>query len=830
MAAPPAACCRPAGNWCRPRRGRVPMPPRPPPPASAWRPAVVPGTVAASLGADVTLEGRHDASDWWYRCTFEAGPGAQALRFEGLATVAEVWLNGERVLDARNMFVPHAVDAGARLRPRNELLVCLRSLDQALAARRPRPRWKTALVPSQNLRWERTTLLGRMPGWNPPVQPVGLWKPVVLEGRGPVGELVLDVQARVEGRAGVVAVRGTFDGPRTVGRARARGGHRGRAVGGGRGPVRRDHRARRAALVAAHPRRTRHAALCGKCAPPPAGWPCTTAGSASARCAWTAPMASCASSSTARRCSAGARAGPPTTSSRCTPTRATLMLARDAGLNMVRVGGTMTYESPTPSYRRADATGRPRLAGLHVRQHGLPARTTPAFRGIGHARSDGATAPACARHPCVPPPTAATAKSSSRPPCSGPPVPALVATPCFAETLPLLCAGRALPTCPTFRRRPAGALPFHVPPASRTTTASVPTCASLEDARRPACDLPSECLGFANMPEPRTTVADVMGGAHAARAPSAAGRRASPRDMGAGWGLRGRPRPLPARAVRALRPRSRCAAATTDRLPPARSRERHRRGDAPRVRRVAQRAQRCAAAGLVWLLKDVWPGGGLGPDRLASAVRKPRVLVPQACVGAALGGVHRRGRGRPAAARGERCGGRAGGHGRVRDVPARPGARGVGRGAGARGAPSGPHAVGRRDAGPFRRHRLRLPVRPAAERRRPRAPARRRRVGDRGGPPFPAGPSTCRWPRPRPSRRAPSACLDGRVAVTLACDTFLQSVHFDCAGFRPDDAHFHVAPGLATPGRVPPSADRSTKFKAHVGALNLRDLHTLRTD
>ncbi|MET0348424.1 MAG: hypothetical protein ABW067_01435, partial [Rhizobacter sp.] len=179
----------------------------------AWVPAVVPGTVAASLCADVTTEGRHDASDWWYRCSFDATADAHALRFEGLATVAEVWLNGERVLDARNMFRPHAVDVAERLRPRNELIVCLRSLDQALAARRPRPRWKTALVPSQNLRFERTTLLGRMPGWNPPVQPVGLWQPVVLEGRGPVGELVLDVQARVEGRDGVVAVRSTFDGP-----------------------------------------------------------------------------------------------------------------------------------------------------------------------------------------------------------------------------------------------------------------------------------------------------------------------------------------------------------------------------------------------------------------------------------------------------------------------------------------------------------------------------------------------------------------------------------------------------------------------------------------
>ncbi|HXC18001.1 MAG TPA: hypothetical protein VNV60_11225, partial [Holophagaceae bacterium] len=36
--------------------------------ALSWRAAVVPGTVADSLGADHVLGLDADAEDWWYRC------------------------------------------------------------------------------------------------------------------------------------------------------------------------------------------------------------------------------------------------------------------------------------------------------------------------------------------------------------------------------------------------------------------------------------------------------------------------------------------------------------------------------------------------------------------------------------------------------------------------------------------------------------------------------------------------------------------------------------------------------------------------------------------
>ncbi len=144
-------------------------------PAAAWMPADVPGTVAAALsrhghwGLDNDRD--LDAEDWWYRTSFnfDAGCGGelQHLCFDGLATAAEVWLNGERILVADNMFWPYRVDVTTRLRPANELHLVFRSLAHDLKTQRPRPRWKTSLVSHQQLSWHRTTLLGRMPGWAP---------------------------------------------------------------------------------------------------------------------------------------------------------------------------------------------------------------------------------------------------------------------------------------------------------------------------------------------------------------------------------------------------------------------------------------------------------------------------------------------------------------------------------------------------------------------------------------------------------------------------------------------------------------------------------------
>lgn len=146
-----------------------------------WMPAEVPGTVASALRAAGRTVGREsfDDSDWWFRCRFEGPGGPHRLRFGGLATVADVWLNGEHLLTWENMHRAAVVDVSELSGP-CELVVRCGALTPVVARRRPRPRWKTYLVESQQLRWVRTSLLGRIPGWAevPPV--VGLWRPVEL--------------------------------------------------------------------------------------------------------------------------------------------------------------------------------------------------------------------------------------------------------------------------------------------------------------------------------------------------------------------------------------------------------------------------------------------------------------------------------------------------------------------------------------------------------------------------------------------------------------------------------------------------------------------------
>ena len=113
-----------------------------PMPEQEWIPAPVPGTAAEALRAagrwdDAQPTPLHD-KDVWYRARFE-GTGRRTLRFEGLATVAEVWLNGTKILDSDNMFLAHQVEV--ELSGDNGLLIVFRALDRAcLLYTSPSPR------------------------------------------------------------------------------------------------------------------------------------------------------------------------------------------------------------------------------------------------------------------------------------------------------------------------------------------------------------------------------------------------------------------------------------------------------------------------------------------------------------------------------------------------------------------------------------------------------------------------------------------------------------------------------------------------------------------
>src|SRR6185312_14513842 len=72
--------------------------------------------------------------------------------------------------------------------------------------RLPVARWKTRLVAEQQLRWFRTTLFGRAPGFAPEPEPVGPWRPVTLVRRSGIVVENRSRSAHIDGSTGVIRV------------------------------------------------------------------------------------------------------------------------------------------------------------------------------------------------------------------------------------------------------------------------------------------------------------------------------------------------------------------------------------------------------------------------------------------------------------------------------------------------------------------------------------------------------------------------------------------------------------------------------------------------
>lgn len=516
--------------------------------APAWRPALVPGTVAATLRRDGELRldapPDFDANDWWYRCRFEGARPQRAsrtvLRFGGLATLADVWLNGTHLLSSDDMFVAHDVDVSDALHDGvNELHVRFAAVRTALETRRPRPRWRTRLVEHQQLRWFRTTLLGRIPAWTPPVRPVGPWLPVLLEERraveivagdvlttldadGPVAHAALAIRALggdvrtaelhvgddhvalspVARADGTVLLRGTLRCPRarawwphTHGEQPRYAAHVVIDAGGER--VRLD-------LGQVAFRRIELRTGNGAFTVSVNGVEIFCRGAC-----WTSadPVALLPAEGRLRR---------------------SLELARDGGMNMLRVVGTMIYESDA-FYDACDELG------ILVWQDFM-------FANMDYPADDPTLAAAIAAEAAQ-----AVARLRRHPSlglwCGNSEIEqqvAMLGLPreqwsqrLFAETLPALCAAGGS-DAPYWSSSPSGGvLPFHVDEGDGHYYGVGAYLRPLDDVRRAGVRFASETLGFSNVPARRTVEELLPGGEGPGHHPHWKAR--VPRDFGAGW-------------------------------------------------------------------------------------------------------------------------------------------------------------------------------------------------------------------------------------------------------------------------------------------------------
>ena len=511
--------------------------------ALQWHDATVPGTVASALKHDIDTAGDYDAHDWWYRTTF-ALPGAlgdtrQWLRFEGLATLAEVWLNGERIVASRNMFVAQRVDVTALLRDVNHLAIRFESLATAMAGKRPRPRWRTALVEQQNLRWYRTTLLGRMPGWTQRIEPVGPWGAITLECVDKVEISAVNLQARAEGHTGRIQFRAAVarhDGQPLEG-ARLR-------VGDAVHPLR---------ILQGHDAR-----IHGDITIPsvPLWWPHTHGVPRRLKCRlelqvegqWldvdlgSVGFREVALDSRDGRVQFVVNGVPVFCRGACWTTmdllslradpaklRETLELARAAGLNMLRVGGTMHYECDE-FYRLCDELGILVWQDFMFANMDYPVADA-AFRAEIEAEARHQLE-RLHRHACI---VAYCGGSEIAQQAAMMGLPAdQWSNAFFTESLPELCTSLH-GGVPYFPSTPwGGALPFHV-------GAGIAHYYGVGAYRRPLSDVKlarvkftTECLGFSNIPEPELIAAHFNGNpTPAPHLPKWKARQ--PRDNGAGW-------------------------------------------------------------------------------------------------------------------------------------------------------------------------------------------------------------------------------------------------------------------------------------------------------
>jgi beta-mannosidase len=514
-------------------------------PEQSWTVASVPGTVADALQAagqwDWSAAPTLDEHDWWYRCRFRCDDpkSGASLDFSGLATIADVWLNGTHILSSDNMFVSQTVDTGPALARENDLFIRFASLTTALAAKRSRPRWRTRLVNNQNLRWIRTTLIGRMPGWSSSPQPIGPWKSVTLIPHPTTRVVSRKVGSRLDGADGLVslAVRVRAAAGATITSASVRVGDIERQAivrwSGEDFVVHATIRIPDVAIWWPHTHGAQplyDASIRVTSAESELNLPIGRVGFRTIRL--DTPSGDFALLINDERIFWRGACWSPPDSLRLHTTlaeyRRTLELARDAGMNMIRIGGTMVYEHDD-FYDLCDELGIMVWQDFMLANMDYPIGDAQFLASVElEARQ---LLQRIGGHPSLAL-VCGNSEVEQQAAMLGLPASEWRST-LFADRLPDLVAEHAA-SVPYWPSSPSGGvLPFHVNAGDGHYFGYGPYLRPLSDVRASNVRFASETLAFSNVPEPRFVDRMACGSAGAGHHPD--WKRGVPRDNGSGW-------------------------------------------------------------------------------------------------------------------------------------------------------------------------------------------------------------------------------------------------------------------------------------------------------
>ncbi|MBI3947836.1 MAG: glycoside hydrolase family 2 protein [Armatimonadetes bacterium] len=193
-----------------------------------FRPATVPGTNLTDLQAAGLVEPEtsatyeqsfavHKRADFIYRLAFEGGEEARKRRvflcFDGLDTLCDIFLNGEKIGAGEDAYLRYRFDVSGKLRPgRNELVVIFRSPVLGAAGLQRAHQVKFPMRLDAEFMHIRKPAYSFFWDWGPEVPVSGIYRPVYLKAHDRAEIKDFHVRYRVDGQHVSGTVRVTAPG------------------------------------------------------------------------------------------------------------------------------------------------------------------------------------------------------------------------------------------------------------------------------------------------------------------------------------------------------------------------------------------------------------------------------------------------------------------------------------------------------------------------------------------------------------------------------------------------------------------------------------------